>query len=278
MKKREEKGQTNNEQQDNTFDMDIRVGDRVSVRWDETDKRFNATVEAIHDMPWSFDVLYDEKVRGKPCMEMKVSMDRVVRFGSPSPTHPQRNSADGEDLYVVDDGDDEEEEELFRSFHSNEDEDDGMYWGEGTVESAAAAAAAITSGSGNKRKEINILKYLCSLREEEGEDGKEVDIKLSVCYIQTPLPILSHTPLRSLIPTVFICSLFIGSGHLPLILSPPFLFPLQTSYVSSCSCSHVTFTCSNRSNKLSNFTMPYHLIKSPRWLIRLDPQAEASWN
>ena len=162
--------------------MDIRVGDRVSVRWDETDKRFNATVEAINDMPWSFDVLYDEKVRGKPCVEKKVSIDRVLRFGSPSPTHRQRGSSEGEDLYVVDD-EEEEEEELFRSFHSNEDEDDGMYWGEGTIESAAAAAAAATlSVSGNKRKEINILKYLCSLREEEEEEGKEVavDIKLSV--------------------------------------------------------------------------------------------------
>ena len=114
--------------------MNIRVGDRVSVRWDETDKRFSATVEAIHDMPWSFDVLYDEKVRGKPCMEKKVSMDRVQRLGSPSPSHRQRGSVGGEDLYVVDDDEeeeegDDEEEELFRSFHVNEDEDDGMYWG-----------------------------------------------------------------------------------------------------------------------------------------------------
>ena len=40
--------------------LDIRVGDRVSVRSDgTTDERLNATVEVIHDMPWSFDVLYD---------------------------------------------------------------------------------------------------------------------------------------------------------------------------------------------------------------------------
>ena len=169
--------------------MDIRVGDRVSVRWDETNKRFNATVEVIHDMPWSFDVLYDEKVRGKPCVEKKVSMERVLRFGSPSPTHPQRGNAAGEDLFVVDDGDgvDEEEEELFRSFHVNEDEDDGMYWGEGTIESAAAAvaAAAATSGSGSKRKEGNILKYLSQLCDDDEGEGKEAlaDVKLTVNQI-----------------------------------------------------------------------------------------------
>ena len=57
--------------------MDIRVGDRVAVRWDESDMRYNATVEAIHDMPWSLDVLYDEKVHGKPCMEKHIAMERV---------------------------------------------------------------------------------------------------------------------------------------------------------------------------------------------------------
>ena len=172
----------------NYCDMDIRVGDRVSVCWDETNTYYHATVTAIHDMTWSFDVLYDDKVRGKPCQERKVPMDRVVRFGSPYPTHRERGSVEGEDMYVIDDGD-EEEEELFRSFHVNEDEeDDGMYWGNGTVESAVAAAAMTTSGSGSKRKEVNILKYLSSLREEEDEEGKEmaVDVKLSVSSQASP--------------------------------------------------------------------------------------------
>ena len=89
--------------------MDVKVGDKVSVRWDETGARFDATVEAIHaDGPsLVFDVCYVEKVQGKRCYEPRVVADRVLPLGSPSPaTKRQRGAppryADEDDVLVID--------------------------------------------------------------------------------------------------------------------------------------------------------------------------------
>ena len=87
------------------------MGDRVSVRWDETGVRFDATVEKIHlNVPWTFDVCFVEKVNGKLCFEKKVAMDRVLPMGSPSPaTKRQRGAPKSyaeDDVVVIDDGGD----------------------------------------------------------------------------------------------------------------------------------------------------------------------------
>ena len=81
----------------------------MSVRWDETGARFDATVEAIHaDGPLLvFDVCYVEQVQGKLCYEPRVVADRVLPLGSPSPaTKRQRGAppryADDDDVLVID--------------------------------------------------------------------------------------------------------------------------------------------------------------------------------
>jgi hypothetical protein len=89
--------------------MDVKVGDKVSVRWDETGARFDATVEAIHaDGPsLVFDVCYVEKVQGKRCYEPRVVADRVLPLGSPSPATKRQRGApprytDEDDVLVID--------------------------------------------------------------------------------------------------------------------------------------------------------------------------------
>ena len=175
--------------------MDIKIGDKVSVRWDETGRMFNATVQSIHmDVPWTFDVLYDEQVRGKPCVEKRVAMDRLKRFGSPSPSHRHRAPANEQDQVVIDDGAFMPDEDDFMETFAALDEDESaieMYWGDAPPAALAAASTRTGSGSGvgsapgsaTKRKGGSsggsgvqtVLQYLSQLR-DEGDAVQQVDL------------------------------------------------------------------------------------------------------
>ena len=156
--------------------MDIKIGDRVSVRWDETGRMFNATVQSVHtNVPWTFDVLYDEQVQGKPCVEKRVAIDRMKRFGSPSPSHRNRAPVNDEDLVVIDDPV-QDDDEFMQAFTALDEDDTGvqMYWGDQPPGSAPGSASKRKNTSSSSAQ--NVLQYLAQLRDDGDVDLQQVEL------------------------------------------------------------------------------------------------------
>ncbi len=121
-------------------------------------------------------------------MEKRVAMDRLKRFGSPSPSHRNRTPVYDEDLVVIDDHAQEQGEDEFMQAFTALDEDESaveMYWGDPPPASSATSApgsaskrkssSSSSSSSGGSGGGQGVLQYLAQAH-EEGEDDHQVEL------------------------------------------------------------------------------------------------------
>lgn len=122
----------------------MEIGARVKVRWEESGSWFRGTVTGVDAESTTFDVQYDDKVRGKEVVEKNVTADRIVVLS-------EGDEGDGEDDTVMMD--------------ASQSEGEGGGRGRGVRRGVAASSDS-----------IGLIQRLAQMREDGDLDAQTVNL------------------------------------------------------------------------------------------------------